>query len=85
MTAKKKKLSVVLLTFVTFITALVLWILWGNTALELNTYTVKSDKIPEAFHGFRIAQVSDLHNTEIGEGNKKLLSLIILKIVYKLW
>lgn len=76
MTAKKKKLSVVLLTFVTFITALVLWILWGNTALELNTYTVKSDKIPEEFYGFRIAQVSDLHNTEIGEGNKKMLSLI---------
>lgn len=76
MTAKKKKLSVVLLTFVTFITVLVLWILWGNTALELNTYTVKTDKIPEDFNAFRIAQVSDLHNTEIGEGNKKLLSLI---------
>lgn len=76
MTAKKKKLSVVLLTFVTFITALVLWILWGNTALELNTYTVKSDKIPEAFHGFRIAQVSDLHNTEIGKNNEKLISLL---------
>ena len=49
------------------------WIAWGNTALELNEYQIKSDKIPDAFCGFRIAQVSDLHNTEMGEENEKLL------------
>lgn len=52
------------------------WIAWGNTALELNEYQIKSDKIPDAFHGFRIAQISDLHNAEMGEGNSKLLEML---------
>ena len=52
---------------------LIMWIAWGNTALELNEYQIKSEKIPDAFHGFRIAHVSDLHNAEIGEDNSKLL------------
>lgn len=55
---------------------LTIWISWGNTALELNIYHVESDKIPSAFDGFRIAQVSDLHNTKIGKDNEKLLSML---------
>lgn len=52
------------------------WVVWGNTALEINEYEIKSDKIPDAFEGFRIAQISDLHNTEIGGENAKLLSML---------
>lgn len=55
---------------------LISWIAWGNTALELNEYQIKSDKIPDVFHGFRIAQISDLHNAEMGEGNEKLLKML---------
>ena len=58
------------------IVLLVGWIAWGNTALELNTYTIHSHKLPASFSGFRIAHVSDLHNTEIGDGNEKLLSML---------
>ena len=53
-----------------------IWTLWGNTALEVNEYEIVSDRIPEAFSGFRIAQVSDLHNAEFGEGNEKLIELL---------
>jgi len=56
--------------------ALTAWIVWGNTTLEVNTYTVESDKLPAAFHGFRIAQVSDLHNAELGKDNAKLLAAL---------
>ena len=58
------------------IVLLVGWIAWGNTALELNTYTIHSHKLPASFSGLRIAHVSDLHNTEIGDGNEKLLSML---------
>ena len=51
-------------------------IVWGNKALMINEITIKNEKIPDNFSGFRIAQVSDLHNAEFGEGNKKLLSLL---------
>lgn len=53
-----------------------MWIAWGNTALELNEYEIKSDKLPESFRGFRIAQISDLHNDEMGKDNEKLLKLL---------
>ena len=56
--------------------ALVAWIAWGNTALELNTYTISSSKLPQSFDGYRIAHVSDLHNAEMGNDNERLLSML---------
>ena len=55
---------------------LVLWTMWGNTALELNAYTISSSELPDCFDGYRIAHVSDLHNTEIGKDNAKLLAML---------
>ena len=55
---------------------LLLWSLWGNTALTVTPYTISSKQIPAVFSGFRIAQVSDLHNTQFGDGNEKLLQLL---------
>ena len=75
MTAKRKKfifLAVVAIVLV----ALVIWIAWGNTALELNTYTVGSAKLPQSFDGYRIAHVSDLHNAEMGKDNETLLTML---------
>lgn len=76
MSNSKKKMTVIVLSAAVMMLIFSLWIIWGNTALELNTYTVLSDEIPEEFNGFRIAHISDLHNTEIGEDNEKLLSLL---------
>ena len=75
MTAKKKKF-IFLAVVAAVLIALVIWIAWGNTALELNTYTVTSARLPESFDGYRIAHVSDLHNAEIGEDNEKLLTML---------
>lgn len=55
---------------------LIVWTVWGNTALEVNTYTISSNRLPNGFSGFRIAQVSDLHNAQMGDGNGKLLALL---------
>ncbi len=52
------------------------WILSENKALEINTYSISSEKIPEVFHGYRIAQVSDLHNAEFGEDNDTLINML---------
>ena len=70
---KKKTLGVALA--VIFL-VLVLWIAWGNKALELNTYTITSSRLPKSFDGYRIAHVSDLHNAQMGEDNKKLLDML---------
>ena len=73
MTGKRKKLMIVLVVIVAL---LIVWIVWGNTALELNTYTIASEKLPASFDGYRIAHVSDLHNAEMGDGNEKLLAML---------
>ena len=75
MTAKKRKF-IMLAVVATVLIALAIWIAWGNTALELNTYTVTSARLPECFDGYRIAHVSDLHNAEMGEKNEKLLTML---------
>ena len=72
MNRKKRVLFIVVFVLV----VLIVWTLWGNTALEVNEYEVVSDRIPQGFEGFRIAQVSDLHNAEFGEGNEELIQLL---------
>lgn len=74
-TRKPKKLFV-LLCALTVLLTLAIWTVWGNTALMVNTTIVSSDRIPAGFSGYRIAQVSDLHNAEFGTGNIKLLQII---------
>ena len=69
-TIKRYIFSVALLT-------VIIWTIWGNTALMVNTVTVTAGRIPAAFSGFRIAQVSDLHNAEFGENNVRLLELLL--------
>ena len=76
MTAKKKKPIIALAVVLALLTALILWIIWGNTALQLNKYTVSSERLPRAFDGCKIAHISDLHNTEIGKNNETLLNML---------
>lgn len=71
---KKKRLIIAGVALV--LLALIIWTAWGNTALELNTYTVSSEALPDVFDGYRIAHVSDLHNAEMGDGNEKLLAML---------
>lgn len=73
---KKKKRMIVFAVVATILLGLIIWTAWGNTALELNRYTISSDRLPKAFDGYRIAHVSDLHNTEMGKDNEKLLAIL---------
>ena len=78
MTGKKKRTIIIAVAAV--LLALAVWTVWSNTALELNTYTVSSEALPDAFDGYRIAHVSDLHNAEMGDGNEKLLAMVRVAI-----
>lgn len=75
MTSNIKKI-IWLAVMITALVALIVWIAWANKALELNTYTVTSSRLPECFDGYRIAHVSDLHNTQMGKNHQKLLSML---------
>ena len=76
MADRKKNRKWLIPVFAVVAALLIIWIAWGNSALELNTYTVTSDRVPLAFSGLRIAQVSDLHNGQMGKNNENLLSML---------
>ena len=40
-----------------------LWLLWGNMTVGLTSITLNHKELPTAFDGYRIAHVSDLHNS----------------------
>lgn len=67
----KKRWIILLLAAV-----LTVWTLWANTAIEVNEWTVPSDRLPAEFEGFRIAQVSDLHNAAFGAENETMLDCL---------
>lgn len=52
----KKKYAILILA------AVLIWIAWTNLSFETTHLTVKHNKIPREFSGFKIAHVADLHN-----------------------
>lgn len=43
----------------------ILWLLWGNLTVGLTKLTITEETLPMAFHGLKIAHVSDLHNSHL--------------------
>ena len=70
----KKHLKLCVISSIFF--ALLVYLIWSNTALTVSNIKISSSRIPIAFSGFRIAQVSDLHNAEFGKDNRNLLELL---------
>lgn len=70
------KAFVALYTAAALLLVLIVWTIWGNTVLMVSVVAVSSSRLPPSFSGFRIAQVSDLHNAEFGENNTKLLQML---------
>lgn len=71
MTMKRKAI----LIFSAIILLIVLWICcldYENTSLSVSRYEIVNKKIPQAFHGFKIIQISDFHNTR----SKKLTNAL---------
>lgn len=52
------------------------WNIFQNQHIGVNKITIKSENLPDDFQGYKIVQVSDLHNAEFGKNNEDLLSLI---------
>lgn len=60
---KGKILSIILVLILTFI----IWVTWTNINITTSHVTIENKKIPAEFSGFKIAQVSDLHNHQWGQ------------------
>lgn len=70
---RKKRRIIVLSALAGLIIIAASVIAWGNKALVTTKITVTSADIPQSFDGFRIVQISDLHNAEFGKNNHRLI------------
>lgn len=71
-----KKFLLIIISIAVLLVAFIAWVAWGNTALQLNSYSIEAHNLPKSFDGFRIAQISDFHNCEIGKNNERLISIL---------
>ena len=73
MTKNKKVIITVCLILLVIVLVLTAWAVANNKNLQITKYVLKENEVPKSFSGYKIAQVSDLHNTEIGEKNERLI------------
>lgn len=65
------------LTKITLLLTLACLFIWSqNEWLTTTEITLSSDQIPRSFDGFRILQISDLHNHRFGKNQSRLLQAI---------
>ena len=65
-----------ILILILIIIILIQFCLYQNKHLVITTYKYESEKLGADLDGYRIVQISDLHNAAFGKENKKLLETI---------
>ncbi|MDO5522294.1 MAG: metallophosphoesterase [bacterium] len=68
----RKKISITGIVMI----AMAIFVWWGNNAIQVNHIIFTEEKIPAVFDGYRIVQISDLHNKEFGKQQERLLQVI---------
>lgn len=74
---KRKKITkkeIIIRLAVLVVLVLLAW--YGNSHLVVSHYTYTSDQLGEDLEGYRIVQISDLHNARFGKENGRLLRKI---------
>lgn len=56
--------------------AILAWAIWGNCTIQTTVLEVSDPNLPAGLEGYRIAQISDLHNAQFGEENCRLLRIL---------
>lgn len=46
---------------------IILWIIWGNLTIRTSQVKISDSHVPEAFDGFKIAHLSDIHDKNWGQ------------------
>ena len=73
---KKRKHRGGCLTFIIILALIAGFMYHWNFVIKTETYELRFSDLPQAFDGYRIAVVSDLHAANFGGDNKKLLDAI---------
>ncbi len=72
----KNKHFIIALIIIFVIILCIAWLILGTKTLTVTEYDLLDSNIPDAFDGYRIVQISDLHNAEFGKDNSRLITKI---------
>lgn len=70
--SRRKKIVVSVIVFIIFL----ILSYFANNYIVISDYTFKSEEVSAELEGFRIVQISDLHNASFGADNKRLISKV---------
>ena len=73
---KKRRGRVLLLVLAILVLAVAVLLIDSNTRIVTTGYELYYSKLPKGFDDFRIVVLSDIHASEFGEGNKRLISQV---------
>lgn len=66
----------VLLGLLLFIVVLTIYTVWDNNRIKVVEQDIVIDNLPDTFEGYKILQITDLHEKEFGENQEKLIEKI---------
>lgn len=69
-----RRRRICLAVLLTILIAFIGWSIIDTHRIEVSRFSVSG--APESFEGFKIAQISDLHNAEFGSDNQKLIDIL---------
>lgn len=64
------------ITYILLFLALILFIYYQNNAIKVSTYNIASNKVSKELSGYKIVQLTDLHNKSFGKNQSKLIKKI---------
>ena len=74
---KERKIRIkMLIIIILFITVFCIFSLWQNNSIVTSNFNYSSSEVPKDFDGFKIVQISDLHNKVFGKEQDKLLEKV---------
>lgn len=73
---KTKKILLPIIIILSLVFVFNLFLTYENKTIVTTEIEISNKKIPEVFSDYRIVHISDLHNTEFGTDNKKLIKKI---------
>ena len=70
---KKRPTSLKVIILITLMITLSIFFYWQNNALMITEIKFSNPNVTESFEGFKIVQISDLHNKDFGDEPNKLI------------